>query len=124
MTFITESQIFIIAQTRGCESRADSILRSYFHMLDCHFIGRSMNGRISTLLFKRNDFGLVLSVPLDCFAHPSYARVLIQRQIEIAERERRAAQEEFAKAETLSALKSEIQETEAVAVAVAGQGDA
>ena len=96
MTFIGEPEILAIAETRGTDERLHSILTSYFHAYDCEFIGRRFSATGTMILFKRSNYSLVLQVPLSAFVSPVYSRVLIQHQVEIAEKERRQAQEQAA----------------------------
>lgn len=95
MTFISEAQIYVMSTIRGegVEERFEVLLRSYFHSWDTDYISRSKTSTGTQILFKRTDFSLVLSVPVISFQTPQYARVLVQRQLDIAERERQQRQE-------------------------------
>ena len=90
---INEKAVWEVSQARDCESRLTSLLKSYLWSWSAEYIGLRYTGTGVSIMFKRSNYGLVLSVPLSSFQTPTYARVLIQRQIDLAEAERRLAQE-------------------------------
>jgi hypothetical protein len=119
---IDEVYIYNVAHSRNCESRRDSLLRSYLWTRNCEYVGVSDVQGAEQILFRYRQ--QVLTLPLESFRTPTWCRTLLTARIDVAEVEYRLTEEKFAREQTLSALKSEIQETEAAAVAVAGQGDA
>jgi hypothetical protein len=95
MTFISEASIYAMSSIRGegVRERFEACLHSYFGAWDCEYCGSVVAPGGVKVLFKRRDYALVLSVPLLAFQTPAYARVLIRRQLDLAECERRHAQE-------------------------------
>jgi hypothetical protein len=91
MVVISESQIYAISTASGVgvRERLCSILRSYLWSWDADFIGYDNN----LILFRRHDYGLVLSVPMSAFSTPAYARFLVRARLDQAFSEKNQAQE-------------------------------
>lgn len=88
---IDESQIFQVSRVPHARARLESLLRSYLWTWSAIYLG--LDGK-QNVLFKANDWGLVLSVALNTFAAPMYCRSLIRSRLDQAETERRQAVEQ------------------------------
>jgi hypothetical protein len=114
-----ERDIYKVAKTRGCQSRRDSLVRSYLWVRNCEYIGVSAIQGEDQILFRYQQ--QILNIPLESFRTPVWCRALLAARIDVAEVEHRLTEERFAQQQTQQALIAEIAEVESAIAAIPSQ---